>query len=890
MLVQYHRSITRTALENRFSPRALDAILAANLKQDNLLTGQIGHDEYHYDNNAIAKSHLYLEEQRALIRSAIQVEDVSVAWAAFGRLIHTAQDFYAHTNYVDLWLAHFSKDGQTPPPPPEIAPLMEEVVHSPNLRSGVLYYPIEVLAFIPGIKHFVIPLLPKDSHAHMHIDSPARGERFDYAFEAAIRRTRYEFDKTVAGLSSGHEALFTDLVKEERMIPKKLILALSILALAVLSCRMFIPGTPTSEPPSASDALETPEPSPVDMQAKLDELGGEPCAENPDFTCVSIPVSLDHFNGTNSETLEVVFAVAPATGERYGMFVQAFPGGPGGEGVSTGGLFWFPDAILEHYDIVFFDQRGVGLSHPLACPTAYARDFLNFLNHTNEAGLEGYDTPEEQQTSIDDAHTFVEECVAEIGPEATRLEYFGTDQVAEDIETFRQVIGDEKFMLYGVSYGTAVAQIYAAAHPDHLMGLVLDGTSDLTLTGEEGSHSQEMGFDTVLVATLKACDVDETCAADLGGDALAVYDELAQQISEDPARYEFPLPSGEKVARTFTFNQLEFTTAYQMYSLTGRMLFLRALAAAREDDMAPMARLLYQQALLDPESFEYMGDPTFSDTMFYSVHCTDDSYFGGTPEERIQQTIEAGQASNGTVPRLDGSVYTGLYCAYWPSSPADVVMTQPLVAEGVPTFVLNATLDPATPFAEGKAVFEHLADGYHLYVNGGRHSIFGWGYDCPDSYITDFMVDGTLPSQREIVCEDWGEAVISAYEPRILENASDYPDPLDIFWAIDGEVQLQPEYYYSRFEEDTAVACPYGGSFTFGPRVGGAAFTFEDCAYTQGFALTGDGNYDYGAGRFTIDAEVSGDKSGTLTYVRDNNSGSISVTGEYGGETIDLQD
>jgi hypothetical protein len=31
---------------------------------------------------------------------------------------------------------------------------------------------------------------------------------------------------------------------------------------------------------------------------------------------------------------------------------------------------------------------------------------------------------------------------------------------------------------------------------------------------------------------------------------------------------------------------------------------------------------------------------------------------------------------------------------------------------------------------------------------------------------------------------------------------------------------------------------------------------------------------------------VSGDKSGSLTYTRDDNTGGISVTGEYGGETI----
>jgi len=211
MLIQYHKSITRKALREHFSERALAAILTANLKQDDLLTGQIGHDEYHYDNNAIAKSDHYLEEQRGLTLSALRNNDLPTAWTAFGRLVHTAQDFYAHSNYVDLWLAHSSNDGQTPPPPSEIAPLVDELVHSPDLRSGKLYYPLEVLSFVPILKRFVIPLLPKDSHAHMHLDSSKRGERFEYAFEAAVKRTQYEFDKTVAGLSPVIEALFTEI-------------------------------------------------------------------------------------------------------------------------------------------------------------------------------------------------------------------------------------------------------------------------------------------------------------------------------------------------------------------------------------------------------------------------------------------------------------------------------------------------------------------------------------------------------------------------------------------------------------------------------------------------------------------------------------------------------
>jgi pimeloyl-ACP methyl ester carboxylesterase len=670
---------------------------------------------------------------------------------------------------------------------------------------------------------------------------------------------------------------------------RKKFLLVAAIGIFIMSCNFLMPTkTPTPADTTVAPVTETPAAGVGEISAKLEALGGKACEENPDFTCVTIKVPLNHFDTANTETLDVVFAVAPAKGKRMGMFIQAFPGGPGGEGVSTGGLNWFSDAILEHYDIVYFDQRGIGLSNPLSCPKAYAANFMDYLNSSDKAGLEGYDTPAEQKKAIDDARVYAQNCVAEIGIDPAKLAFFGTDQVAEDIESFRQAIGDDKFMMYGVSYGTAVAETYAAAHPDHLSGLVLDGTIDLTLNGEQGAFSQEKAFDKVLVATLQACNADKACAADMGGEAVAVYDKLAKQISKQPVDYEFPLPTGEKVKRTFTFNQWEYTAAYQMYSLSGRMLYLRALAAANHGDFVPMARLEYQQLTIDPATFTYLGDNTFSDTMFTDVLCTDDSFFAGTPDEKAAQTIAAGQASNGTVPRLDGSVYTGLSCAFWPSSPKGVITTKPLTADGVPTFVLDATMDPATPFEEGKAVYSHLSDGYLLYVEGGRHSIYGFGYDCPDKYISDFMVDGTLPQKRETLCSEWGSDVIRAYEPLIAKDTSAYANVLDTFHAIDTEIQLQPEYFYGSFTEDVSVACPFGGSLTFGPSDAGEAYKFDNCAYIQGFILNGSGSYDYDKSITTFDTKVTGVKEGSLIYTNNTADGTSSVTGDYGGETISL--
>src|SRR5258708_10809997 len=168
MLKRIHADITRPALENVFSRPALDVIITANLQQDQLRY-QVGHDEFHCDNNAFEKSRTYIRAQRDLICPSLEAGDAASAWRAFGRLTHSAQDFYAHSNYVDLWLACQS-DGIVPAPA-EVNALDAALIESRALRSGKLYYPLEALTFVPPLKQFVAPLLPRDSHAWMNLDS-----------------------------------------------------------------------------------------------------------------------------------------------------------------------------------------------------------------------------------------------------------------------------------------------------------------------------------------------------------------------------------------------------------------------------------------------------------------------------------------------------------------------------------------------------------------------------------------------------------------------------------------------------------------------------------------------------------------------------------------------
>jgi hypothetical protein len=119
------------------------------------------------------------------------------------------------------------------------------------------------------------------------------------------------------------------------------------------------------------------------------------------------------------------------------------------------------------------------------------------------------------------------------------------------------------------------------------------------------------------------------------------------------------------------------------------------------------------------------------------------------------------------------------------------------------------------------------------------------------------------------------------------EDAAEFADPLEALLSVDDEIYYLPEYYYWDLVTPTGVGCPFGGTLAFEPSDAGEQLTFEGCAFSAGFALTGTGEYNYDEERFSLQVSVSGLASGELAYVREAD-GSIGVTGEYGGETIDL--
>lgn len=214
MLPQYHRSITRIALAPRFSETALGEIVAANLAQDALIYQLGTRAHYHFDNNGIAEGLSYIEDlHRTIGALAEEASGGQAQRVAFGRLCHAAQDFYAHSNYVDLWLARTG--GLESTIPSEIDGLDQDLLSHPDLRSGT------AVVWRDWIYHFAVaaPLARRiaprpGSHQATHLDSPDRGPRFAHAMEAAGQRTLYEYNRAANAIlrAGGKQALvrFTD--------------------------------------------------------------------------------------------------------------------------------------------------------------------------------------------------------------------------------------------------------------------------------------------------------------------------------------------------------------------------------------------------------------------------------------------------------------------------------------------------------------------------------------------------------------------------------------------------------------------------------------------------------------------------------------------------------
>ena len=562
---------------------------------------------------------------------------------------------------------------------------------------------------------------------------------------------------------------------------------------------------------------------------KLAQLDGEPCPDS-ELTCITLELPLDD-SDPRQGTVDVKFGVLPASGTPAGVLVTVV-GGPGSSGVydSEWRIGSLDPAIRERFDIVYFDQRGVGLLADPSCPEADA-DYLD-----------GYASVPEESTRRwnhlgDITDRFVESCVREMGsPEF--LAHLGTDDAVRDLEAFRQAMGYDKIVIYAESYGTLFAQTYAAAYPDAVERLILDGTIDATRNALESTVDQINAFDDLLEMIFEACDRDPTCARDMGEPADKAYATLLRKLEADPASVRFPVEGDVFEDVPLTADDVGYLAFSSIYSAQDRMMFIRALASATSrDDLIPMVRL-----------WEMTYGSGGSTMMTTAVNCLDNAIPGADAESELAAVTDAWEETS----ELHRWFFeSSLMCVYWPDVDRTQSPPDPFRGVGIPTLVIAAEGDPATPYSQGVSVFEELDEGYLLSVNGGSHVMFGRGISCIDTAVTDFILEGTEPRSN---C---GAEVITPYVSLLPDSLSG-DEPEELLLGLDNELYYLPELVSWSWVGKRSVGCSHGGRVVFTGTDAGAFYVLDECALTDYLVASGSGEWDFDRGTTHLEVEIEG--------------------------------
>jgi pimeloyl-ACP methyl ester carboxylesterase len=195
---------------------------------------------------------------------------------------------------------------------------------------------------------------------------------------------------------------------------------------------------------------------------------------------ITVPENYGEPNGRRIALHAVVLGVGNRGEGREPIFVLA--GGPGQAATTlTQGASGIFRSVRRTRDVVLIDQRGTGGANRLDCARA----------------------PRSLLVPAD-----VGDCVARLSQHAT-LRYYGTDSFLEDLESTRKMLGYNRVVLFGLSYGTRAAYAYARRYPQSVRAVVLAAPAPVSMrlvdsAGEGGRRS--------LDAIVADCLEDQRCS------------------------------------------------------------------------------------------------------------------------------------------------------------------------------------------------------------------------------------------------------------------------------------------------------------------------------------------------------------------------------------------
>lgn len=223
--------------------------------------------------------------------------------------------------------------------------------------------------------------------------------------------------------------------------------------------------TPTTDRTSPIDA------SLVD-QVRTPVLNWTPCQQT--FQCATAKLPLDYHN-PHGPTVSIALQRLPAKDPTHrlgSVFVN--PGGPGDSGTDfvAQNASFLPESLVDRFDVIGVDPRGVGASQPIQCFTGKAQQTqvestLNTQHFPTTAA--------DQHAWITAARALGRNCSTTAGPIASAM---STTEDARDMDVLRRAVGDRKLTYLGLSFGTYLGQVYANMFPDRVRAVALDGIVD----------------------------------------------------------------------------------------------------------------------------------------------------------------------------------------------------------------------------------------------------------------------------------------------------------------------------------------------------------------------------------------------------------------------------
>jgi pimeloyl-ACP methyl ester carboxylesterase len=437
------------------------------------------------------------------------------------------------------------------------------------------------------------------------------------------------------------------------------------------------------------------------------------------YDCATIQVPQDWKNKNNGKTFDIAMLRAHSAQQsnKIGSLIVN-PGGPGGSGVELAVYLSseLPQEILDRFDIVGFDPRGVGRSSPVKCFTSQDLD--------QSFGLD----PDPQSQADFDAVVALDtkmanECQAKYGD---TLSLFSTEQAARDMDAVRAAVGDPKINYLGFSYGTLLGATYAQLFPKNIRAFVLDGAVDPTQKPVDAAEGQAAGFEHAYDEFSAWCKQNTVTCPITGGDARATAMSLMSQGRTNPAVNA----DGRKATPGWVLTGISAA----LYDQSAWPILGRALATLAQGD----AKLMFQLA----DSYaDRNSDGTYGNMfdIFNAVECDDDN--SGETVDLARQLQSQWRAK---YPLFGTSLALGVIsCAVW-TAKRDPYPTGKAVG-APPIVVVGTTNDPATPYAQTAKLSDMLGVGHVLTWNGEGHTAYP-KTTCIRAAVDAYLIKGDVPA------------------------------------------------------------------------------------------------------------------------------------------------